>query len=251
MAKPDFTVYLKDFYNVMIISQAVIGAYVTYKIGFAYLLQAAIAIGVAVTVDLLIKYYKQELTLPRSAIISGFIIANVLAANQLYLFAVFAAVAMILKHIIRFESKHIFNPANLVLASLVFILPASHGWLGGLSIPLVIVLGCWTIATLKRLHLPVIFFGTYLILLLAFYQFAGGGLLDGWQKFISDGAMWFFGLFMLTEPVTSPITTKGQIVFGLLAVFFAFAATFGLPQFAFPLALVAADVLVPIINRYI
>src|SRR3989344_4207413 len=150
MAKPSVTAYLKDFYNVMIISQIIIAAYAAYKIGLSYVLSAVVAILVAVAVDVAIKYYKKELTFPRSAIISGFIIANVLAANQLYLFAVFAAVAMILKHIIKINGKHIFNPASLALATLVFIFPASHGWIGGLLIPLVVVFGLWTIFTLKR-----------------------------------------------------------------------------------------------------
>ena len=245
MAKPGVTAYLKDFYNVMIISQIIIAAYAVYKIGLSYVLSAVVAILVAVAVDLVMKYYKQELTFPRSAIITGFIIANVLAANQLWVVAAFAFVAILLKHVIRLNKKHIFNPANLALASLVFILPASHGWSGGLLIPLVIVLGLWTIFTLKRLHLPAVFFGTTLVLLLAFNGVAG------LSKFIVDGAMWFFGFFMLTEPITSPVSRNGQITFGVLAAVFAFAISAGLPQFAFPLALVAADVLVPVINRYL
>jgi Na+-translocating ferredoxin:NAD+ oxidoreductase RnfD subunit len=237
--------FFSDFYNVMIISQIIISAYAVYKIGLSFFWSAVVAIVVAVAVDLAIKYLKKEVTFPKSAIISGFIIANVLAANQLYLFAVFAAAAMILKHVIILDNKHIFNPANLALATLVFFLPSSHGWSGGLLIPLVIVLGLWTIFTLKRLHLPAVFFGTTLVLLLAFNGLAG------LEKFISDGAMWFFGWFMLTEPITSPITTKGQVLFGFLAAVFAFAIMSGLPQFAFPLALVAVDVLVPVIDRYL
>ncbi len=245
MAEPSITAYLRDFYNVMILSQIIIAAYAVYKIGLSFFWSAAVAIAVAVVVDVAIKYFKNELTFPRSAIISGLIIANVLAANQLYLFAVFAAAAMILKHVIRLDNKHIFNPANLALATLVFFLPSSHGWSGGLLIPLVIVLGVWTIFTLKRLHLPAVFFGTTLVLLLAFNGLAG------LEKFVADGAMWFFGWFMLTEPITSPISRNGQLIFGFLAAVFAFAIMSGLPQFAFPLALVAADVLVPVIDRYL
>ncbi len=255
--------WFANVYNVMILAQIILTAYGIYKTGLPLLWQALVAVGVAVAVDLLIKHLKKEVTarkssafsaprqallgsgFPKSAIITGLIITNVLAANQLWVVAAFAAAAMILKHIIRLNNKHIFNPANLALATFVFLLPASHGWSGATSIPLVIILGLATIFVLKRLHLPAIFFGTTLVLLLATRGLAG------WEQFAANGAMWFFGLFMLTEPVTSPISRNGQLVFGFLAAIFAFAISFGLPQFALPIALVAADVLVPIIDRYV
>ncbi len=251
MAKPDITSYFRDVYNVMILAQIIITGYAISKLGLPMLWQAMVAVGVAVAVDLAIKHLKKELTFPKSAIITGFIITNVLAANQLWIVAAFAAAAIILKHVIRFNGKHIFNPANLALASLIFILPASHDWAGGLSIPLVIVLGLITIFVLKRLHLPAVFFLSYFVLTAGAGLLAGLPLLAAAQKFIADGAMWFFGWFMLTEPVTSPITTRGQILFGALTAMFAFAISLGLPQFAFPIALVAADLFVPIIDRYI
>ncbi|MBI4095833.1 MAG: RnfABCDGE type electron transport complex subunit D [DPANN group archaeon] len=237
-----------DVYNVMILSMFFIAAAAAYITKSAQVPEtAAVAIAVALATDAAISYAKHKNFnfYYKSPIVTGFIVTLVLATNKLYVVAVVAALAIALKHIIRIHDKHIFNPANLALAIVPFFLPASHGWLGGLVWWLPIILGVIVIYRLRRLELPIAFLPTY-ILLTAIFNFPSQII----TFLTAQSAAYFFGFFMLTEPKTSPDTQKGRIIFGIIAAAAAVALSFFLPQYNLVLGLVAADLFVPIINKF-
>lgn len=70
-------------------------------------------------------------------------------------------------------------------------------------------------------HIPFTFIGTVALLS---WAFMGEGLFNGdWLFYILSGGLILGAFFMATDYVTSPITDKGKIIFGILCGFFTFA----------------------------
>ena len=104
-----------DIYWLMIFSLAISTLISVYRLGaWQNLVNVFVAIFTAVVLDLGIKYLRKEnLKVPRSAIISGFFVSTVLEQSTPLATIIFAAaVAILSKHILRWQGKHIFNPAN-------------------------------------------------------------------------------------------------------------------------------------------
>ncbi len=103
-------------------------------------------------------------------------------------------------------------------------------------------------------HIPVSFIGTFALLAWAF-----GGLRNGLGLFQGDFVLQIFSgglilgaFFMATDMVTSPLTTKGMVIFGVGIGFFTFLLRYfgSLPE-AVSLAIILMNIFVPTIDRYI
>jgi len=103
-------------------------------------------------------------------------------------------------------------------------------------------------------HTPVAYLGSFAILTWVFAGLRGGlGLFQGeilTQLF--DGGLFLGALFMATDMVTSPITHKGQILFGIGCGFFTFLFRyFGSLAESVSLSIIMMNMVVPTIDRYI
>ncbi len=103
-------------------------------------------------------------------------------------------------------------------------------------------------------HIPVAFLGTFSLLAWTF-----GGLRNGLGFFQGDfvlqlltGGMILGAFFMATDMVTSPITNKGRIIFGVGVGFFTFLLRYygSLPE-SVSLAIILMNIFVPTIDRFI
>lgn len=103
-------------------------------------------------------------------------------------------------------------------------------------------------------HVPATFIGSFAILTWLFAGFRSGmGFASGevlTQLF--SGGLFLGAIFMATDMVTSPITKKGQIIFGLGCGFFTFLIRYfgSLPE-AVSLAIILMNMVVPTIDRYV
>lgn len=103
-------------------------------------------------------------------------------------------------------------------------------------------------------HIPVSFIGFFAILTWLFsgyathLGFASGEVLTQ----IFGGGLFLGAIFMATDMVSSPITTKGQIIFGMGCGFFTFLIRYfgSLPE-AVSLAIILMNMVVPTIDRLI
>jgi electron transport complex protein RnfD len=129
------------------------------------------------------------------------------------------------------------------------------GCIGEVSAFLLLLGGIYLIA--KKIiswHTPVTFIGCFAILtwLFAGYRanlgFASGEILTQ----IFSGGLFLGAIFMATDMVSSPITTKGQIIYGLGCGFFTFLIRYfgSLPE-AVSLAIILMNIVVPTIDRYV
>ena len=151
-----------------------------------------------------------------AAIVSGLIIGLLIAPTLPWYFVATAATfAMASKNFIRYNNRHIFNPAGfgLLLTSLLFHFDIS--WWGvsfqilHFSIPAIIFFlillspGFVSIIRLQRYPIVLSFWVTYAILL--------------WLIKINislDPTVLFFSIVMLPEPMTTPNYPNRQLVFG-------------------------------------
>jgi Na+-translocating ferredoxin:NAD+ oxidoreductase RnfD subunit len=158
-----------------------------------------------------IKYKRKEF--PEHGLITGLIIALVLSPVSLFASIIIPPVAIVLKHVIHYKGRNIFNPAALGMFVSGIALGVHAAWwsIGLLAIPFGLVVAY----KIRRIYNPLSF-----VVLSIVYDFVVSG------GFSLNTSMFFFAFVMLLEPVTSPFTKKGQIIFGASAALLSFAFAF-------------------------
>ncbi len=210
--------------------------------------------GTAIAVELLGQRLTGRRFDIRSPLISSLSLTIILRAD-LWVMAVAAAVAIGAKYLIRWDGRHVFNPANLAIIVCVL---ALGGWIDT---------GQWGSATLQvfafaglaalvltlssRLDVALAFLGTYGGLLYVRHVLWLGDPLAIWIKNLSSGALLLFTFFMITDPRTTPDSRALRIAFAVAVGALAYTLQFTLYQSitAYPLwALVMLCPLVPVLN---
>jgi Na+-translocating ferredoxin:NAD+ oxidoreductase RnfD subunit len=222
MMKFRFNVY--DYMIIILIVVAIAGVYTT---GLYHLRQLVIVPSVAAILDYAIKFYRfKARKFPKSAVISGLLVAMVIEATLPLLIAA-AFIAILSKHIIAWKAGNIFNPAALAIIVTGFFGAGATWWAA--STPLVL-LGVFVTYKIRKVVLAASFLTVYFALSIAIT--AGFSI----QYFYNLYAL-FFALFMLIEPRTSAHTRKAMIVFGVSAAVLALSMQF------IPLPMVPVDFL--------
>lgn len=141
--------------------------------------------------------------------------------------AVLAAIFSISsKYIFNYKGKHFFNPANFGI--IVSILLTGKGWISpgqwgsdAVIIYLVGAAGLMILLKVKRLETSVAFLFTFLLA-----EYIRTTIYIGWEPEvflhkITNGSLWLFAFFMITDPVSTPDHPKARIIWaaatGLLA----------------------------------
>ncbi len=205
-----------------------------------------VAIGSAALLDLVIHYFNQgRLFLPLSALVTGLLVGSILSPDErLWVVALAAAAAITSKHLIRIRGRHIFNPAifGLLVASLLFHSPLV--WWGSSNFWAVLVFGLVIAARFRRFHL-------------LFAYAIPFALLMTWYARINDYPVWahimflnfYFLVFMVVEPKTSPRRRNGRIIYGAATAGLTFFFFHVLPEYdAAVLGLATANLAVPALN---
>ncbi len=191
----------------------------------------AIAVAAACLTEVVLVWaiYDASLT-PTSALLSGLIIAFVLAAYTPWpITAWTAAFAIFSKHLLRLGRNHIFNPAALGLLVSAWLFGSGHSWWGALAgmpwpwLTLVILGGAFNADLINKFPLVLTFLGTYFGI---FTLVSLGDPVRAAEIFRDPflNAALFFGLYMLTDPPSSPSRYRDQIVMGALTAVVAGAA---------------------------
>lgn len=153
----------------------------------------------------------------KSALITAFSICLLLRTDQPWLLLVAAILAIASKFLLRYRNKHIFNPANfaLVLITLVF----DHAWFsagqwGGLAWFALLVSGLGLLVVIRssRIDITLAFLGFYSLLVFGRALWLGDPLTIPLHQ-LQSGALLIFAFFMISDPVTSPDSRTGRIIF--------------------------------------
>ena len=163
------------------------------------------------------------LNIPRSSIKSAVITALGLcllfSANSLWTYALCGVLAIASKFVIRLNGKHIFNPS---LFGIVFcLLFTNDAWVspgkwGNEYLMVVFFIACALLVLLKvgRIDTSLSFLGT--LMALEFFRtciYFNDNIWVFLQKF-SSGTILLFAFFMITDPMTTPRSFKGRLIFG-------------------------------------
>ena len=216
--------------------------------------QILVSLAVAGVLEFGITLWRSRVLMwPASALLTGNGVAFVLrvpgtehgdwwSMKGWYIFAGTSAVALLSKYVIRVRGSHVFNPSNIGLVLCFLLLGSERSdplalWWGPLSPALVfalvlIVVGGFLI--LRRLHLLEIAIGFWLAFAAGIGVLAASGHtmtaawhvgpIEGrqfWWLLVSSPEILVFLFFMITDPKTTPASSRGRRVYavgvGLLA----------------------------------
>lgn len=163
-----------------------------------------------------------------SAYVTGISVGILIRSPYYWPYAVCSLISITSKYVFRVRGRHIWNPSNFGISTMVFLAPAALATLSiqwdNRVIPLLIIwtLGSIIIARLKRFHICL----TYLVSFIALSWVRS--LLTGdsfWAEVAPvTGPMYqLFILFMITDPKTTVKSRNGQIVVAFLVALVEFA----------------------------
>ena len=237
-----------------------------YDIGVNALPPVFIAVITTVSLDLIIEYIKSKknrmqnpIFFPQSSLISGLFIGGLLTQNlPWYIYVLAGIIAILSKHLIKIQQKHIFNPANFGILLVSIIFGASHTWWISspsiplafyVDIPLVLIFGIFIIWRLKRFDLTISFLVSYYLINSIIELVGGSNFNEIFYTIINGGVIYFFSMYMLIEPRTHPTARKQRVIYGVLVAVLFIIFHFLIPMHDLPLALAVGNIFVPILNR--
>ena len=159
---------------------------------------------------------------PSSALLSGMIVAFILAPETpLIVTAWVAALATVSKYFLRTTRGHVFNPAALALLVSIPLFATGQSWWGAggdLGWPFVLLVlagGALIVDRINKFPLVLTFAGVYFALCTLIGLAAPAAVAELFRAPFVQATL-FLGVFMLTDPPTSPARYIDQIWIGAL-----------------------------------
>jgi len=191
---------------------------------------------------------------PRSPLISALSLTLLLRTGSITLSIAAGVIAVASKYLIRFQGKHIFNPANFGLVIMSFLYGAawiSPGQWGQATLFALLLLALGGVVTGKAKRWDVS------LALLAFYaSFVFGRALWLGDPLaipvhqMQSGALLIFAFFMISDPKTTPNSRLGRVLFAGIVAAVGFTIQFAFFNAAgIILALILCAPLVPLMDR--
>lgn len=213
------------------ITLILLGGQLTYGILESYE-KTLLAIATAVVVEMVLgKVFVGKFPHAASAYITGISVGILLRSPAYWPYAVCAAVAITSKYVLRYKGRHLWNPSNLGICVVLFLLPAS---VAGLSIQwgnniwslvVIWVLGAVILWRLHRLHISVTYVIAFILLAIVRAHIIHEPVLSEISP-ITGPEYQLFIFFMITDPKTTVRSRLGQslvvIAVAILEMFFRF-----------------------------
>lgn len=191
---------------------------------------------------------------PLSALITSLSLTLLLRTDTVALAALAGLIAIGSKFLVRVRGKHVFNPANLAIVTLM--LSSDSAWIssgqwGSAAIGALALacLGFIVLTRARRADITIGFLAAYAALLIGRALWLGDPLTIPLHQ-LQSGALLVFAFFMISDPKTTPDTARGRLLYAALVAGVAFAIQYVYYQPHGPiLALVFTAPLVPVIDR--
>lgn len=190
---------------------------------------------------------------PLSAAITSLSLTLLLRTDVVAIAALAACIAIGSKFLLRVHGKHIFNPANVALVTLMFCSDrawVSSGQWGSAAI------GAFTLACLgflvltraKRSETTIAFLLAYAALMTGRALWLGDPLSIPLHQ-LQNGALLIFAFFMISDPKTTPNRSVSRVAYGVLVASVAYVIQFVLYEPNAPIiALILCAPLVPVFD---
>ena len=189
----------------------------------------------------------------RSPLITGLSLSLLLRSDEPWMPAAAAAIAILSKFVLRYEGKHIWNPAGFALVALL--IGTDHVWVSpgqwGAALwfaSLLILLAVLVLQAARRSDIVIFFLGSFAALLFWRCWWLG----DPWAipvHQLESGSLLLFAFFMISDPKTSPDSRLGRFLFALAVAVLAYWLAFSWQlRPALFVALIALSPIVPLID---
>jgi Na+-translocating ferredoxin:NAD+ oxidoreductase RnfD subunit len=213
----------------------------------SFLLAVIIALISAIIADVVFSYSKnKKFSVSESSVVSALIIGFVLASSNPWWVIVLASLfAVSSKYLIRFNNKHIFNPAAFGIFLSILLFGANTQWKGTFFWYILLPIGLYFTYKIRK---PELIIG-YLITALGLF-----GIQAALNKVslisIFGYISYFYVFIMLIEPKTTPIKPLAKLVFGIGAAGLIFTFIQAQVRFDAELAtLLILNPFVPLLNK--
>ena len=166
----------------------------------------------------------------RSAIITSLALSLLLRADGIMPLIAAAALAIGSKFILRWNGKHLFNPANIGIVATTLATSAAWTTPGqwGTAIWLAAIIagaGFFVTYRVSRLDVPLVFLGTLAALTIARALWLGDPLSIPLLR-LQNGALILFAFFMISDPKTTPDGALPRAAFAAAAALITFVFTY-------------------------
>lgn len=163
----------------------------------------------------------------RSPLITSLSLALLFKTNLIWLYPIAGIIAMSSKFLIRYNNKHLFNPANAAIVLGLILMP-DHVWISpgqwGNAVWLAIALVCFAVLVLNkagRADMALFFLGSWVFLLFARALWLSDPLSIPIHN-LQSGALLIFAFFMISDPMTTPNHRWGRFIFALTVAVIAY-----------------------------
>lgn len=167
---------------------------------------------------------------PDGAVLTGLFVAMVVSAFEpWYVAAATSVVAVLSKYVFRGRTANVFNPAAFGIVATFYVAGAGQDWWGALPdagvVGLIVLLatGVLIVDRVNKMPLVLAFLGAYFLLFTGLAYVGDPRLVTEIFRSPDVNAVLFFAFFILTDPPTSPVKYRDQIVNGLLVAVTGFA----------------------------
>ncbi len=248
---------LKDprYYQIAVLSSLVIFGVVALDFGIRWTNALLI-----VTTALAMQYLGTRIfSLPRfdplSQLITSLSLTLLFRTDLAALAVIAACIAIGSKFLIRINGKHIFNPANIAIVTLM--LSSNHAWIssgqwGSAAIGAFALacLGFIVLTRARRAETTITFLIAYAALMFGRSIWLGDPLAIPLHQ-LQNGALLIFAFFMISDPKTTPDARIGRVLYAALVASIAYVIQFVLYEPNAPvLALIVCAPVVPVIDAF-
>jgi enediyne biosynthesis protein E5 len=191
----------------------------------------ASAVILAGLIDMLVlRRTRNAWEFPSGAVLTGLLVAMVLTPHEpWYVAPCTSAVAILSKYLVRTRSANVFNPAALALVVTFYVFNTGQSWWGALPeiTPLALVVlfatGIFIADRVNKIPLVLIFLGAYFLLFTLAAFLGDPGKFAEIFRTPDLHAVLFFAFFILTDPPTSPVKYRDQLVCGVIVAAVSYA----------------------------
>lgn len=241
------------YYQIAVLSSLVAFGVISLGFGVSALNASAIVTVALATQYAGTKVFSLPAFDPLSPLITSLSLTLLLRTDLVAIAALAAFIAIASKFLIRYRGKHIFNPANVAIVTLI--LGSDHAWIstgqwGNAAIGAFALacLGFLVLTRAKRSETTISFLLAYAALLIGRALWLGDPLSIPLHQ-LQNGALLIFAFFMISDPKTTPDAANGRILYGALVAAVTLFIQFGLYEPGAPiLALIICAPVVPMID---
>lgn len=154
----------------------------------------------------------------RSPLITGLSLSLLLRGDAAWVLPAAACIAIASKILIRWNGKHVFNPAAVAIALMI---ASGHGWISpgqwGQStfiVSAIVFLAILVLTRAGRTDVALAFLGAHAALLVARALWLGDPVAIPLHQ-LQNGALLLFAFFMITDPRTTPDARLARILFAV------------------------------------